>query len=234
MPGWYVGADGGFHPISGTEAATARTIRLGNAAVPFPLVPTDGSGAAGAPPPSGGGGGGGVTDAVATAISALAQQLAASNEQAARDRANQLALQQAVANTQLGLQAQDTETALLQALANPRAAFMSQFMLRGNQQQGVPITPVLAGLLRRQNLPVSGNVPGAPLYMRPQDINFDALTQAFLGSSQPSINALAQDPIEREMLSGMAQLAGLNPAAFWNIRTPLPRSASLMPQFIRL
>ncbi len=173
-------------------------------------------------------------DAVTAAIAALVGQLAASNEQAARDRANQLALQQAVSNTQLGLQAQDTETSLLNALSNPRAAFMSQFMLRGNQEQGVPITPVLAGLLRRQNLPVSGNIPGAPLYMRPDDINSQALIQAFQGANQNSINALSQDPIEREMMSGMAQLAGLDPSAFWNIRTPLPRSASLTPSFIRL
>ena len=65
---------------------------------------------------------------------------------------------------------------------------------------------------------MSGTIPGQQL-IRPNDLNAPSMIQALNQASVQDINAISNDPIERENLMAAAQLAGMNPRGYWASRT---------------
>ena len=117
----------------------------------------------------------------------------------------------------------------IEAIRRPGAGLISLFTQRRDPNAQIPLPSGLAALLQKQNIPVSGNIPGGEVFMNPDQLTQEVFQDAIRGLSAQNIKALNADPTFRANLEAFGSLAGADPLrAIQGVRSALPTQAEIL------
>ena len=150
------------------------------------------------------------------------------NDEANKRNATLDALEQAYKDATIRIQSFGAEQDLFNTLRQPGAGLFSMFTDRRAPGTQIPLPPAISALLQGRGIPLSGNIPGEPVFMDPDQLTNQVFQNVIRQMSSSDFNALTKDPTERANLVSFGLLAGADPLRSLQVRqNALPTASTL-------
>ena len=168
------------------------------------------------------------TPPVGDATQQVADLLAKMNDELNKRQATMDALDQAYRDATLRIQSFGAEQDLFNTLRQPGAGLFSLFTDRRAPGTQIPLPPSISALLQGRGIPLSGNIPGEPVFLDPDQLTNKLFQNVIRQMSSSDFNALTKDPTERANLISFGLLAGADPLRSLQVRqNALPTASTL-------